>query len=144
MPVSGPGILWTTPLGSIICLQTNGCTQVSLSDLSLKCQGNLSRDAAIKVQGSFLSIRNSSFSDCASTGDGSFVQSYHGSLVEVKDSSFVNGFSEGFGGAISGMGSNISIASSRFLNCSSEKGGGAVSTQDYHCYGTNIISNVKD
>jgi hypothetical protein len=141
LSVSGPGTLWKSSMGSIKCIQLDGCNYVILNDLFLRCQGNTSGDSAIYVDGSYLYIENSSLSDCASDSDGGFVQSYHSSLVEIKDSIFVNGFSEGFGGAISGVGSNLSIASSKFLDCRSVKGGGAISMQVLRCYGATPINS---
>jgi hypothetical protein len=143
LSIRGPGTVSKTSSGSIKCLYSNGCHHVVLTDVTLTCHLNVSSESAIDVYGSYLLVENSSFSGCASTSDGSFIRSYYGALVVVKDSSFVNGSSEGFGGAISGVESIFFIISSQFVNCSSVEGGGAVSIQDHRCYGsTHQNSNI--
>ena len=75
--------------------------------------------------------KNSSFSNCVSTLDGSIVQSYDGAVVTITSTRFENLHSSGYGGALVAIGSKVQIEDTTFRNCSSDQGGGALSASTY-------------
>ena len=122
--------------GSFSCLRSSGCYGIVLENLHFTCLDDENIAAILKVQGSLLTISNSTFIGCASTKDGSIVQSYDSAFVLIRNCIFQNVGSHGFGGAISAVGSHLQVFQSHFLNCSSSSGGGAIWASTYACYGT--------
>ena len=121
--------------GSLRCFASSGCTRISFKTVTFVCVGNASHPV-IKIQGSELTIRNSSFTGCYSDTDGGVIQSYDGSFISIYDSYFASLHAAGFGGAIGIVGSSLNIVNSHFHNCSSINGGGAIWATDYECYGS--------
>ena len=89
-----------------------------------------------------LTVKNSSFSSCFSIDDGSIIKSYDAAVVYVTNSTFLNLRSDGFGGAISAVGSRVYLSTTNFINCTSASGGGAVWVSTYVCYGTSLSDNT--
>ena len=112
--------------------------------MTVTCQNRISQESVIGVQGSTLEISNSSINDCQSNADGGFIQSYDNAVVTVDSCNFSNLHSNGLGGAIASLGSNLSISHSSFSNCSSNGGGGAVwSSELQACFGSLQIYNTS-
>ena len=129
------GQIYRIDEGSLRCFASSGCTRISFNSVTFVCVGNTSHPV-IKIQGSELTIRNSSFTGCFSDTDGGLIQSYDGSFINIYDSYFASLHAAGFGGAIGVVGSSLNIVNSHFHNCSSINGGGAIWATDYECYGS--------
>ena len=128
--------------GSLLCLSSSGCAGITLVNLQFSCTGSISAKPLIQVQGSTLTVSNSSFSSCFSMDDGSIIKSYDASVVYVTSSTFYNLRSDGFGGAISAVGSRVYLSTTKFINCTSSSGGGAVWVSTYVSYGTSFSDNT--
>ena len=94
------------------------------------------------MQGTSLSIFNSSFSGCSSDEDGGILHIYDNAKAKIAQSTFLNLHSFSSGGAISAVGSSLLIVDSQFSNCSSELGGGSVWISAYQCYGNRAMSST--
>ena len=120
------GIIQRGKRGSIICLETSGCSGILIVNVSVICSCDHAPYSVLKVQGSGLAIAGSTFLGCQSETDGGVIQSYDQADVSVHSSQFKGVYSFGHGGAVSAFGSQVSIVLTSFENCSSLKGGGAI------------------
>ena len=130
------GTLQRLGQGSFVCLASSGCSGIVLDSLSFTCVDSKPSMSAFKIQGTSLTIHNSSFSGCLSHENGGIIQSFNLAVVNIYSSRFVNDHTSGFGGAISAFGSTVSVVDSSFANCSSDGGGGAVWATSFQCYGS--------
>ena len=131
------GHIISTDMGKISCLDPNGCHKIVLDSISVDCTQFRVSDSFFQIQGSILSILNSSFSGCKSSTDGGIVRSYDHAKVSIRSSTFNSAYSSGFGGAIVAYGTHINISDSAFVNCTSDSGGGAIWASSFHsCYGS--------
>jgi hypothetical protein len=125
--------------GYISCLISNECKELSLEDIVFTCDYSESptHNTALKIQGSYLAIVNSSFTACASIEDGGVIKSFDKATVMISDSSFHDLRSTGFGGAIASHGGNVHVFNSYFSETYAFSGGGAIWTSVFQsCYGT--------
>ena len=129
--------------GSIVCLATVGCTEVSMIGIDFDCNQQASA-SVFKVQGSNLSISDSTFSGCRSESDGAVIQSYAKANVSIKFCNFTDTQSSGYGGAVVAFGSHVRIIQSIFINCSSQNGGGAIWASAFQsAYGSSQSENTS-
>jgi hypothetical protein len=112
--------------GHVSCLLSNGCSSITVDTVHFSCDENLQPDPIFKLQGTMMIVKNASVSSCASSSDGTFIQSFDKTFVNIESSRFVNLHSSGYGGAIVAFGGSLSVTQSDFINCSSQNGGGAV------------------
>ena len=126
--------------GQITCLSSLGCSQISVTTTSFVCSNNTK--SVFKMQSSFLTLQNVSFTDCWSDNDGGVVQAYDMATVMIEAGIFLDIHSSGFGGVLSAYGSNLTIMASYFHNCSALGGGGAVWSSAFQdSYGSNQVRN---
>jgi hypothetical protein len=85
--------------GQILCRLIAGCSDITIDSVVFNCFGKANAMSLFKVQGSNLTIFNSSFNDFLSFEDGGVIQSYDKASVDIKASIFHNSHSSGFGGA---------------------------------------------
>jgi serine/threonine protein kinase len=122
--------------GYISCLFSEGCEKLRLEGIRFFCNSTKHQNTSIKIQGSTLSIFNSSFVRCVSSEDGGVIQSYDRSTVMVNMSNFSGSRSDRFGGAIAAYGGSVHVADSIFSDTFAALGGGAVWSSAYKsCYG---------
>jgi hypothetical protein len=124
----GRGSISRAGNGSIICMDSLGCTGVAIASSHILCGGALSDNPVVEAS---LSIEGSSFLDCVSSADGGCIRAFGLSDVSITRTRFVNSRSMGMGGGVSIRGGNLQITSSLFQNCSAQLGGGAVAASDY-------------
>jgi serine/threonine protein kinase len=130
------GVIQRQGTGYISCLFSDGCETVRLEGIKFFCDSAQHQNSSIKIQGSSLSIVNSSFAGCVSNEDGGVIQSYDRSTVRVSMSTFINSSSGGFGGAIAAYGGSVHISDSTFSDTFASRGGGAIWSLSYRsCYG---------
>ena len=131
----GRGSISRAGNGSIICMDSLGCTGVAIASSHILCGRALSDNPVVEVEGASLSIEGSSFLDCVSSADGGCIRAFGLSDVSITRTRFVNSRIMGMGGAVSIRGGTLQITPSLFQNCSAQLGGGAVAAADYACYG---------
>ena len=138
------GMLLRGENGSFECLWADGCTAMYLNSVAISCNGFLSLYSVFFIDGSELTIDNSSFTSCASWANGGIIQSFGNASVTVVSSFFVSILSSGFGGAVSAVGGTLLFSDTVFSNCSSVTGGGAISVTAFYCAGSsqNIYTTV--
>ena len=130
-------------IGSISCRALSGCQGVTLEDLTFKCNNELLTFPLLEIQGSYLSVNGSTFYGCTSDNDGSIIQSYDRAVALINHSKFENLHSQGFGGAISAVGSAVQIFESQFIRCTAGNSGGAIWASTYECYGSAKSENTS-
>ena len=141
---NGSGMLKVDGKGSLACLASTGCLELSFNSLSFVCVANETVAATTIIQGTTLEINGVSFEGCASTSDGGAVQcSGAGSTVKVHSTRFSSLRSGGLGGAISAVGCSVNVSNSSFINCSAVEGGGAISASQYVCYDSNSSQTLQ-
>ena len=128
--------------GQLACLSSAGCEQISVQSVAFSCRHN-SR-SALKMQGSALTVTNTSFIGCKADSDGGVIQAYDMAVIDIDTCRFADIYSSGFGGAVAAYGSNLSISNSWLNNCSSRSGGGAVWASAFQdCYGSIQTHNTQ-
>ena len=132
-----------TGRGYLSCLASTGCSNIAVDSIAFKCTSRSSEISPFVMQGSFLQVSRSSFSDCHSDTDGGVIQSYDRAQISLQSCEFHDVYSSGFGGAIAAYGSSLLISDSTFANCSSVRGGGALWSVAFQgCYGSTQGSNT--
>jgi serine/threonine protein kinase len=136
---SPEGLIHRQESGYISCFSAHGCEQLSIESIQFFCdfdQRNKPRESSFKVQGSNMSIWNSTFTGCVSIEDGGVIQSFDKAIVVVNFSRFYDLHSYKFGGAIAAYGGSVFVFNSTFSNVSASHGGGALWSSGYlSCYG---------
>ena len=123
--------------GSLACLEFYGCTMVVLDGVQMLCDGVLSINSVLEINGAWLDVGGTSFHNCSSWTDGGIIRSYGaGSVITVTSSTFLRAKSMGQGGGISVVGGSLHIFDSVFSNCSAVNGGGGISGSLFQCYGS--------
>jgi serine/threonine protein kinase len=123
------GIMRRQKGGFISCLSSAGCENLRMEGIDFSCNPRDStphQNSSFKIQGSSLTIINSSFTGCASSEDGGVILSFDRSKVMINSSRFHNSHSNGFGGAISAYGGSLFVVDSNFSDCFASGGGGTI------------------
>jgi predicted outer membrane repeat protein len=135
--------LQLSPQGRLICLNTDGCTDISIQATEILCPESETNSSFITISGADLSLFNTTVRGCRVRSDGGVVQAFKSSTVITADSVFENILSRGLGGVFSVVGSSLKVSASRFSNCSSRMGG-AISAIDYQCSRSSpMLSNLQ-
>ena len=130
------GVIQRKENGYISCLSSDGCETLRLERIKFVCESTKHHNSAIRIQGSYLVISNSSFSGCISGDDGGVIQSFDKSTVLIETSNFSDSYSSGFGGAIAAYGGSVHVFDSIFSDTYASRGGGAIWSSAYQsCYG---------
>jgi hypothetical protein len=120
--------------GSIECLVSSQCVGISIDSLNFACQNTSLPNSILRVQGTYLTIRNTTFAGCSALSDGTAIQVYNGATVSIASSLFKDMHSNGSGGAISIVGGSAQIVHTVFVNCQSGNGGGAIWYEPNQCF----------
>ena len=137
------GVIQRQEGGYISCLASFGCESLKLEGINFSCDSTQFQTSSFRIQGTYLTISNSSFTGCKSTEDGGVIRSFDRSTVSITSSIFSNLHSVGFGGAIAAYGGSVFVVNSSFVFVSATRGGGALWSSAYQsCYGTSQIYNT--
>jgi hypothetical protein len=75
--------------GSLICLESTGCSGLNISKVKLICSQKIlefpALSAPLEIEGAALSLENSSVLGCFSQKDGGSVRAYGGAYVQVRE-----------------------------------------------------------
>ncbi len=130
------GMIQRQRTGYFSCHSSDGCKMLRLENINLVCQNEVLSKSTFEVQGSYLTLVNSSFSGCKSNENGGVIQSYDRSDVVIDKSNFSDSQSSGFGGAVAAYGGSVHVFGSFFSDVHATRGGGAIWASAYQsCFG---------
>ena len=117
----------------LVCVGADGCIGISLENVIIECDGEISKSNVLQFDLSSGFVSNSSFIKCSTESDGGAMQIRDNSNVTILNTLFQGCSSAKSGGAVSVLGSTCLIYGSKFVNCSALQNGGAFSAKPFVC-----------